>query len=558
MNNETARATVMVVDDTPDNLSLLEEILQKAGYRVVSITDGEEALKKAAQNPPDVILLDILMPGMDGFEVCRRLKADDRLKEIPVLFLSALIEEGDKVKAFSVGGVDYMTKPFYSEEVLSRLDTHLRLHRLTLDLEAIVKERTVQLEESNRALKQEIIMRAEAEKHLRANRAMLASVFEGISEPLLLVGRDKRVKLMNRRASEYYNTFGEQLPSSEGTPAEKVNTEIVDLADGVMAKAVSEGVYQVYERMGAVDSQRIEQVFIYPVEENGSKTGDVIVRIMDVTKDRRLRQEVAQADKMIALGTLVAGVAHEINNPNHIILLNIPILAEVWNGVAPILEEHHLAEGDFPIGAMNYSEIKAEIPELISETASSAERIKRIVSVLKDYSAKDDRLAKTDAMALPPVDVNQAMANTVLLLKHKINRSTTNFNIVYGEKLPAVRADQQKLEQVFINLISNALESLRDHEGGVYVRSYWDSKKREVSVEIRDEGNGISPDSLSRIMDPFYTTKRGQGGTGLGLFIVQQIVFHHGGRIDVKSREGEGSTFVVTLPATPQQTEAPL
>jgi len=77
-------------------------------------------------------------------------------------------------------------------------------------------------------------------------------------------------------------------------------------------------------------------------------------------------------------------------------------------------------------------------------------------------------------------------------------------------------------------------------------------------VEIRDEGNGISPDSLSRIMDPFYTTKRGQGGTGLGLFIVQQIVFHHGGRIDVKSREGEGSTFVVTLPATPQQTEAPL
>ncbi len=129
MNNEDPTAVIMVVDDTPANLKLLDEMLQGRGYRVVQFPRGAMALRAAAKHPPDLILLDIMMPEMDGFEVCRQLKAAENLKDIPVLFISALDGTDDKLKAFSAGGLDYVTKPFQEQEVLARVKTHLSLRR---------------------------------------------------------------------------------------------------------------------------------------------------------------------------------------------------------------------------------------------------------------------------------------------------------------------------------------------------------------------------------------------------------------------------------------------
>ncbi len=136
MNPETPTATLMVVDDAPANLKLLEEILQGRGYRVMQFPCGALALKAAARHPPDLILLDIMMPEMDGFEVCRRLKADENLADVPVLFISALDGTDDKIKAFAAGGLDYVTKPFQAEEVLARVKTHLELRRQLVRIEA--------------------------------------------------------------------------------------------------------------------------------------------------------------------------------------------------------------------------------------------------------------------------------------------------------------------------------------------------------------------------------------------------------------------------------------
>jgi putative two-component system response regulator len=134
--NKTPESTsIMVVDDTSANLKLLQEMLRAKGYLVLTFLRGAMALKAAAKNPPDLILLDINMPEMNGFEVCERLKADEVLKDIPVIFISALTETADKVKAFAVGGVDYITKPFQFEEVHARVETHLRLRRLQVELE---------------------------------------------------------------------------------------------------------------------------------------------------------------------------------------------------------------------------------------------------------------------------------------------------------------------------------------------------------------------------------------------------------------------------------------
>jgi signal transduction histidine kinase len=128
---------IMVVDDTPANLKLLEGMLQAKGYLVLAFPRGQMALAAAVKSPPDLILLDINMPEMNGFEVCERLKADAALKDIPVIFISALTETEDKVKAFAAGGVDYVSKPFQFEEVNARVETHLRLRRQQLELKAL-------------------------------------------------------------------------------------------------------------------------------------------------------------------------------------------------------------------------------------------------------------------------------------------------------------------------------------------------------------------------------------------------------------------------------------
>jgi putative two-component system response regulator len=126
---------IMLIDDMPQNLKLLSSMLEGQGYEVFAFVSGELALKAASKNPPDLILLDIKMPGLDGYQVCQRFKADKKLEKIPVLFLSALADVDDKLKAFQVGGVDYITKPFQIEEINARVKTHLKIKELQADLE---------------------------------------------------------------------------------------------------------------------------------------------------------------------------------------------------------------------------------------------------------------------------------------------------------------------------------------------------------------------------------------------------------------------------------------
>jgi len=155
---DTKQATIMIIDDTPANLDLLQILLQERGYSVMAFPRGALALNAALKNPPDLIMLDINMPEMDGFEVCRRLKASDSLKHIPVLFISAVDATEEKVKAFSVGGVDYVTKPFQIDEVNARVETHIRLVRMQNELmrynrqlEDLVQEKVKDIEESHHA-----------------------------------------------------------------------------------------------------------------------------------------------------------------------------------------------------------------------------------------------------------------------------------------------------------------------------------------------------------------------------------------------------------------------
>lgn len=187
-------STIVIVDDVPENLDVLQQMLQDRGHRILLFTSADPALKAASRNPPDLFLLDINMPGMDGFEMCRRLKADPRLSDIPVLFISGLSDTENKVKAFSIGGVDYVTKPFQIEEVHARVEAHLHirwmrqeLERHSLYLEDLVAEKVREISESQLATIGALANLAESRdddtgKHIERTRFYCRLVAETLAE----------------------------------------------------------------------------------------------------------------------------------------------------------------------------------------------------------------------------------------------------------------------------------------------------------------------------------------------------------------------------------------
>ena len=196
-------ATILIIDDTPTNLGVMVGHLETQGYRVLIAQDGEEGLQRAELTRPDVILLDVMMPGPGGFEVCRRLKSRSSTRDVPVIFMTSLTETRDKLTGFAAGAVDYVTKPLQAEEVIARIETHLKLHAAqtqleeqnTLlamyreDLEGQVAERTAALNESNRRLQAEVAERERAEQQvrrlneeLRAKIAEMTALIEGLTK----------------------------------------------------------------------------------------------------------------------------------------------------------------------------------------------------------------------------------------------------------------------------------------------------------------------------------------------------------------------------------------
>jgi PAS domain S-box-containing protein len=253
-------------------------------------------------------------------------------------------------------------------------------------------------------------------------------------------------------------------------------------------------------------------------------------------------QKLMQASKMVALGTLVSGVSHEVNNPNNFIMLNAPILKEAWDHAMPILKEYYEQNGDFLLGGMRYTEIRGKVPALFSGILDGSKRIKRIVEDLKNYVREESGDMRQS------LDVKAVLSSAISLLANMINKSTNRFVIEYGNDLPAIMGNFQRLEQVMINLIQNACQAIDDKERGVFVSSSFDPAKGEVVILVRDEGSGIPEEALAHITDPFFTTRQDQGGVGLGLSISLKIVEELGGTLCFHSEAARGTTAEIRLP----------
>ncbi|MDG4476260.1 two-component system sensor histidine kinase NtrB [Thiovibrio frasassiensis] len=272
--------------------------------------------------------------------------------------------------------------------------------------------------------------------------------------------------------------------------------------------------------------------------------------IRDITERRRAedetklqQQQLVQADKMISLGVLISGVAHEINNPNSIAMLNTSMLFKAWESAKPILDEYYQENGDFLIAGLQYSEMCEQIPRLFLELEESARRIKNIVHDLKDYARQDT------TRHMEPVEINTIAKAAIRLNHNKIKNATRNFSTELAPDLPPIRGNRQRLEQVLINLIQNSCEALTSPEGAITITSHYNANSDEVEVCVHDEGTGIPPQIINQITDPFFTTKRSYGGTGLGLSVSAGIIKEHQGRLSFSSSPAAGTTATLSFPA---------
>jgi two-component system, NtrC family, sensor kinase len=471
-------AIILVVDDVLENLRLLSKILNREGYKVRQAIDGKIALKTVRSVQPDLILLDIMMPEIDGYEVCKALKSDPLTQDIPIIFLSALDEVLDKVKAFQVGGSDYITKPFQHEEVLARVENQIGIHRLSRQLQ----EQNTQLQES------------EARERERAGQ--------------------------------------------------------------------------------------LEQT---------------------IAELKRTQAQLIQTEKMASLGQLVAGIAHEINNPVNFISGNLSFIKGYFNDALKII---HAYQKNHPEPRTEIQDLYEEIDfkflvedweKLIESMHVGADRIYTIVRSLQTFS-------KLNTSKIKSIDIHKNIDQTLLLLKPRLKQAGNSREIQVIKdysQLPDVNCYDSQLSQVFMNLISNAIDALEyrftdeiqdyfqqdlcldcqslapDHPESalnycrkktnpqIYIRTEFvgvyspesdqtlNPKNGTVVIRIADNGCGIRSEVKNRIFDPFFTTKPVGKGTGLGLSISYQIVVEqHEGKLSCQSIPGEGTEFVLELPVS--------
>jgi len=525
--------TVLIVDDNANNLATLSDYLMEYDFEVLVARTGEQGILRAQLAQPALILLDIVMPGMDGFETCRRLKADPRTQAIPVIFLTALTETEHKVKGFQLGSVDYITKPLQREEVLARVFAHLRLHAMTERLEHTVQARTAELQQTNQRLQEEIVERERAETALRESEAKYRYLVEYANDGISIV-QDKRIAYCNRYLTQL---CGFTLEEALGQPLSEfvVPDELPKLMDYYQRRMAGETLPQVYESViRHRDGHSIEvELNVSLTTYEGRPAEQVIVRDIAARKQAeieraRLLAQIQQQDRLAAIGQLAAGIVHDFNN----IMATIILYAQM---------------------AARAREVPEHIRERMATINQQAQNASNLIRQLLDFSRKAEIEPR-------PLDLLPFLIQQVQLFKRTLPEDI-DITLISEPGAYRVNADPTSIQQMLMNLVVNARDAMP--EGGelqfrlahCYVEDAAVPPVPNLSVgdwirlDITDTGMGMPPEVCNHLFEPFFTTKPLGKGTGLGLMQVRSIVTAHHGEIAVTSAVGHGTTFTFYLPA---------
>ena len=254
------------------------------------------------------------------------------------------------------------------------------------------------------------------------------------------------------------------------------------------------------------------------------------------------QQQLQQAQKMEALGTLVAGVAHEINNPINLIMYNLPLIQKIWSDLLPVLMKEKQQMPDQKYGGFTYEFLEDNLLRLIADMDMAANRVAKIVSDLKNFS-KQSNIAEKSAL-----QVNTAVKNALRLAQTTLRKSGAQIELELDEELPLMEGNLQSIEQIILNIIINAIQAI-DHKNGIIrIQTGLRINDGRIFIAISDNGRGISPAIADKLFLPFVTDKQAEGGTGLGLSVTYGLVNAHGGDIQFETRKDKGTTFTISMP----------
>jgi signal transduction histidine kinase/CheY-like chemotaxis protein len=276
--------------------------------------------------------------------------------------------------------------------------------------------------------------------------------------------------------------------------------------------------------------------------------------IRDVTEKLKIedqliksREQLFQAQKMEALGTLVAGVAHEINNPINLIMYNIPLMKRIWRDFKPVFEINEQKTPNVKYGGLTYQFIDENLDQLITDMDLAAKRVETIVRRLKDFSRKSNIFEKFE------MSVNEAVENALCLAQSTLKKSKVIVQTGFLENIPLLKGHLQSIEQVVLNLLINAIDAIDHDHGEIQINTSFLEIEKTIIVQVQDNGKGMSTETREKIFDPFFTEKQADGGTGLGLSVSYSLIKSHEGEITCQSEPGKGALFEIRLPLEPQK-----
>jgi two-component system cell cycle sensor histidine kinase/response regulator CckA len=494
---------VLVVEDERVVAKDLQRTLTNLGYEVpVTVATADDAIRAASARCPDLVLMDIRIKGArDGIETAEILKSQF---DVPVVYLTAYADQQTVARAKLTEPHAYLLKPVKVDELRTAVEIAIYKHQM--------------------------------ERRHRERERWFATTLRSIGDAVISTDAEGCITLMNPMAE---SMTGFQTSEVRG----KRLGEIMRLVDENTQEVVEDPVAQVLRAgkvlhvRGAIvaksGEQRIMADSAAPILDEAGKLLGVVVVFRDVSESRRLQRRLEFAERLASLGTLAAGVAHELNNPLSFVVANVDFALKELQRAEPELKAFPWFE---------------DLVHALSEAQVGVERVTQIVAELRSF-------ARPATAPFGRLDVNRVVSSALDMVAHQLGRVrvTTTYNTV-----PSVLANETRLGQVFMNLLVNAGQAVAAQGGGlgeIHVRT-GTSRDGQVLIEVRDDGCGMAPEVLKRIFDPFFTTKEPGRGTGLGLAVCHGIVTSLGGDIEAQSKVGEGTTFFVSLPAAPPEATA--
>ncbi len=528
---------VLVADDESQTMFMLRHIFERDGYRVEWANDGASALALAQRLVPDLIMLDIQMPGMNGFEVLRALRSSPVTTGIPTILMTAKAREpADIAYGLDLGADDYLYKPFDPRELVARAESKIKarhleekLHRRTQELQALLRVG----EELNNALAVGDLLDLVLFLSLDLLPCRMAAIYH--------LDTAEKLEHFHIQASSGCDVSGFDRDSTlkrflarMRPPLPPGDTPLTDLFPNEMAVPLQHGdrllgvllvagdtvVYDenhmgLFKGIGRQAALALRNAELYEIQANYALHLEDMVAAR-TNELQSAQQMLVRSEKLASIGHLAASIAHEINNPLQPIRIHLEHMIEDVRDNQPL-------------------DLRA-----ITSIQESIERITRIVSQLLEFAG---RRSPTEVVRF--LDLRKTL-ETVINLNLRLFEQDGFLIKSEITDLPPIYGSKDQLEQVFMNLALNAHAAME--HGTLTIRAW--AARDEVVIQFQDTGSGIPPEQINNIFDPFFSTK--PNGTGLGLFVSYSIIQNHHGTITVESTVNAGTTFTVRLPIDAQ------